>query len=292
MNEDGDSSPTNGPAADTLRDGHERVATPDDVEAPGPAWLRALGRFGIGVARHAGRSAILVAATVRAMGQPRRYLHETFVQAKRIGVDSLGLVILVAALSGAVLAQQTGYQFTSLPMWVVGEGVVSGMITELGPVLTAIILAGRVGAGMGAELGTMRVTDQIDALRTLNRDPVLELIVPRVLAGIIVMIPLVVLANAAGIFSGWLTGITLLPMTTHQYVYGARAIYHSAQLVLSLVKALAFGFAVSFIGCYVGIQAQGGAAGVGRTTTNAVVSIIVAIMVLDVLLAPIYRAVS
>jgi len=282
-----DESPT-----DPLAGGHERAEHKDESAAPGPAWLRSLGRFGIGCARHAGRSAILLVATVGALRRPRRYLHETFVQAKRMGVDSLGLVLLVAGLSGAVLAQQTGYQFTTLPLWVVGEGVTSGMITELGPVLTAIILAGRVGAGMGAELGTMKVTDQIDALRTLNRDPVVELIVPRVLAGIIVMIPLVVLANAAGIFSGWITGITLLPMSTHQYVYGAKAIYHSAQLVLSLVKAVAFGFAVSFIGCYVGIRAEGGAAGVGRTTTNAVVSIIVAVMILDVLLAPIYRAVS
>jgi len=279
-------------STDPLAGGHERAEDSDESTAPGPAWVRALGRFGIAFARHAGRSAILVAATVGALRHPRRYLHETFVQAKRMGVDSLGLVLLVAALSGAVLAQQTGYQFTTLPMWIVGEGVTSGMITELGPVLTAIILAGRVGAGMGAELGTMKVTDQIDALRTLNRDPVVELIVPRVLAGIIVMIPLVVLANAAGIFSGWITGITLLPMSTHQYVYGAKTIYHSAQLVLSLVKAVAFGFAVAFIGCYVGIQAEGGAAGVGRTTTNAVVSIIVAVMILDVLLAPIYRAVS
>lgn len=292
MSEGGETRPPEAAPLDTPGYGHERVSTPDEAAPPGPAWLRALGRFGIGVARHAGRSGILLVATVRALRHPRRYLHEAFVQAKRIGVDSLGLVLLVAALSGAVLAQQTGYQLTTLPMWVVGEGVVSGMITELGPVLTAVILAGRVGAGMGAELGTMRVTDQIDALRTLNRDPVVELIVPRVLAGIIVMVPLVILANVAGIFSGWLTGIALLPMTTHQYVYGARTIYHSAQLVLSLVKAVGFGFAVTFIGCYVGIQAQGGAAGVGRTTRNAVVSIIVAIMVLDVLLAPIYRAVS
>lgn len=288
MNEDRGTAET----TDPLAGGHTPAEGPVEREAPGPAWLRALGRFGIASARHAGRSVILLVATFAAMRQPRRYMHEAFVQAKRMGVDSVGLVLLVAALSGAVLAQQTGYQFTSLPMWVVGEGVVSGMVTELGPVLTAIILAGRVGAGMGAELGTMRVTDQIDALRTLNRDPVVELVVPRVLAGIVVMIPLVILANAAGIFSGWITGITLLPMSTHQYVYGAKAIYHSAQMVLSLVKAAAFGFAISFIGCYVGMQAEGGAAGVGRTTTNAVVSIIVAVMILDVLLAPIYRAVS
>ena len=108
------------------------------------------------------------------------------VQAKRIGVDGLGLVIVVGGLSGALLAQQTGYQLSSmLPMSLVGGGVVGGMLTELGPVLTAIVVAGRTGAGIGAELGTMKVTDQIDALVTLGRDPVVELVVPRVVGGVI-----------------------------------------------------------------------------------------------------------
>lgn len=254
-------------------------------------WIRRLGRFGLSVARHAGRSGILFMATLAALRRPRRYLHETFVQAKRIGVDSLALVLLVGALSGSVLAQQSGYQFTTLPMWVVGNAVAAGMLTELAPVLTAIVLAGRVGAGIGAELGTMRVTDQIDALRTLGRDPVVELVVPRVLAGTFILLPLVALANVAGIFSGWITGLTLLPMTTHEYVFGVQSYYHAAALIFSLVKAVFFGFTITFIACYVGIQAEGGAAGVGRTTTNVVVSIIVAIMILDVLLAPIYKAV-
>jgi phospholipid/cholesterol/gamma-HCH transport system permease protein len=166
------------------------------------------------------------------------------------------------------------------------------MLTELAPVLTAIVLAGRVGAGIGAELGTMKVTDQIDALRTLGRDPVVELVVPRVLAGTLVLIPLVILANVVGIFSGWLTAVGLLPMSTHEYVFGVRSYYHAAALVFSLVKGVFFGFTIAFIACYVGIRAEGGAAGVGKTTTNAVVAIIVAIMVLDVVLAPVYKAVS
>ncbi len=255
-------------------------------------WVRRLGRFGIAGVRHAGRMGILLGATLSAFRRPRRYLHETFVQAKRMGVDSAGLVLLVGALSGSVLAQQSGYQFTTLPMWIVGEAVAAGMLTELAPVLTAIVLAGRVGAGIGAELGTMKVTDQIDALRTLGRDPVVELVVPRVLAGTLVLIPLVILANVVGVFSGWLTGIGLLPMSTHEYVFGVRSYYHTAALVFSLVKGVFFGFTIAFIACYVGLRAEEGAAGVGKTTTNAVVAIIVAIMVLDVVLAPVYKAVS
>lgn len=271
-----------------------RRVEPPEMEDTGPLrWLvLKLGGLGIRVGRHAGRAGILFAAIVFRLGKPRSYLGETWIQAKRFGVDSLGLVLLVGALSGSVLAQQAGYQFTTLPYWVVGNAVAAGMLTELAPVLTAIVLAGRVGAGIGAELGTMKVTDQVDALRTLGRDPVVELVVPRVLAGTMVLLPLVILAIVAGIFSGWITAVSLLPMGTAEYVYGVRQYYHGAALVFSLVKGGFFGFTVAFIASYVGLQTEGGAAGVGRTTTNAVVAIIVAIMILDVVLAPIYKAVS
>lgn len=223
--------------------------------------------------------------------RPLRFWEPSIAQAKRIGVDGLGLVLIVGALSGALLAQQTGYQLSgALPMSLVGGGVVGGMLTELGPVLTAIVLAGRMGAGIGAELGTMKVTDQIDALITLGRDPVAELVVPRVLGGVLALIPLVILADIAGCFAGWITGISMLPMTTADFVYGARSYYHSAALIFSLIKAPIFGFTITFTACYVGLRASGGAAGVGRTATKAVVAIIVAIMVLDVILGPLYKA--
>jgi phospholipid/cholesterol/gamma-HCH transport system permease protein len=255
--------------------------------------LRRLGAYGLTAVRHAGSLGILLIATVRGFPHPTHYLRETVRQCKRIGVDGLPLVLLMGSLAGSVLAQQTGYQLSeALPLSIVGGGVVGGMLTELGPVLTAIVLAGRSGAGIGAELGTMTVTNQIDALLTLGRDPVAELVVPRVLAGLIVTVPLVILANITGILAGLVTAVSLLPMTPHEFVIGARDYYHTPALVFSLVKALAFGFAIPYIACYVGLRAQGGAAGVGRTATSAVVAIIVAIMVLDVVLAPVYKAVS
>ncbi len=278
----------------------EEAAAPPPAEAaeerspegPVGGTVRRLGAMALNGAHHAGRAGILFGALVGGLGHPSRYLAETWRQAKRFGVDSLGLVLLVAALSGSVLAQQSGYQFTTLPMWVVGQAVAAGMLTELAPVLTAVVLAGRVGAGIGAEIGTMKVTDQVDALRTLGRDPVVELVVPRVLAGTLVLVPLVILANAVGIWSGWITSINLLPMTTAEYVQGVQSYYHGPALIFSLVKAVAFGFTITFTACYVGLQTEGGAAGVGKTTTNAVVAIIVFVMVLDVVLAPIYKAVS
>lgn len=255
--------------------------------------VAALGRFGREAARHAGRAAVLLWATLLGLPHPARYWAETMEQAKRIGVDGLGLVLLMGALSGSVLAQQTANQLApGLPLSIIAGSVVGGMLTELGPVLTAVVLAGRMGAGIGAELGTMKVTNQIDALLTLGRDPVVELVVPRVVAGTAILVPLVILANVFGIASGWLTSIGLLDMTNAQYAAGARGYYHTPALVYSLVKAVVFGFTITFTACYVGLRAEGGAAGVGKTATSAVVAIIVAIMVLDVVLAPVYKAVS
>jgi phospholipid/cholesterol/gamma-HCH transport system permease protein len=236
---------------------------------------------------------VLFWATILALGHPSRYWAEAIAQAKRIAVDGLALVLLMGALAGSVLAQQTFNQMAAgLPLSIVAGSVAGGMLTELGPVLTAIVLAGRMGAGIGAELGTMKVTEQIDALLTLGRDPVVELVVPRVVAGTIMLVPLVCLANIMGIASGWLTAVTVLPMTSGEYVLGARGYYHSAALIYSLVKAVAFGFTITFTASYVGLRAEGGASGVGRTATKAVVAIIVAIMTLDVVLAPVYKAFS
>ena len=179
-----------------------------------------------------------------------------------------------------------------MPLEIIAGSLVGGMLTELGPLLTAIVLAGRMGAGIGAELGTMQVTNQIDALLTLGRDPVVELVVPRVVAGTLILVPLVVLANISGILAGFGVCVTLLGMTTQQFEAGARGYYHHPALIYTLVKAVVFGFTITFTACYVGLRAGGGAAGVGRTATKAVVTIIVALMILDVVLAPVYRAFS
>jgi len=257
------------------------------------AAVARVGRAAREAVRHAGRVGFLFWATLTSLGHPRRYVSETFAQAQRIGVEGLALVLLMGALSGGVLSQQTANQISpGLPLEIISGSLVGGMLTELGPVLTAIVLAGRMGAGIGAELGTMQVTNQIDALLTLGRDPVVELVVPRVVAGTIILVPLVVLANIMGIFSGYVVCVTLLGLTGEQFVAGARGFYHHPALVYSLVKAVAYGFTITFTACYVGLRAGGGAAGVGRTATKAVVAIIVAIMFLDVVLAPVYKAFS
>lgn len=239
-----------------------------------------------------GRAAVLAWSIVRVLGRPRWYVNAALHQAYAMGIRSLPLVLIMAVLGGSVTAQQTGVQFTgSVPLWVVGNVVAASVITELGPVLTGMVLVGRIGASIAAELASMRVTEQIDALYAMGRDPVVHLVVPRVVAGLVVVPPLVVLADAAGIVAGWLVGLMAVEdLTTAQFVYGMRFYFYPFALFYSVIKAAAFGLAITFLACYIGLDARGGAEGVGRTTTAAVVTTTLAVMFLDVALAPLLKA--
>ncbi len=177
---------------------------------------------------------------------------------------------------------QTGYQFTgTLPLYYAGAVISESMILELGPVLTALILAGRIGARYAAELGTMRVTEQIDALESLGRSPITHLLLPRVIAGILVIPALTMFANATGIVVGYLTAKGSLGLTYADFEYGARYFFRPLDLWYSLIKSYCFAGAVTLIPCYIGYHTQQGAEGVGRATTTAVVSASVSILLLD-----------
>jgi phospholipid/cholesterol/gamma-HCH transport system permease protein len=162
---------------------------------------------------------------------------------------------------------------------------VQSIILELGPVLTALILAGRIGARYAAELGTMRVTEQIDALESLGRSSVSHLILPRVIAGTIMLPVLVVVANSVGVGAGWIAAKSALGISNADFIYGARYFFKPFDLWYSMIKSLAFGLAITIIPCYMGFSTKQGAEGVGRATTAAVVSSSVLILFLDVALA-------
>ncbi len=244
-----------------------------------------LGSTVASILRHTAQVTKLAGGILRGTLRPRRYYRLTMAQALDIGIGSIPLVMLVAVLSGGVTSQQTGYQFTgSLPIWVIGSVVAASVLTELGPLVTALVLVGRVGARIAAELGTMVVTEQVDALRAVGRDPVEQLVVPRVLAGILVFPPLVVLADFAGLLAGYVGAILTLPITTADFVFGVRTYFHDFALWFGLIKAAVFGATITFIGCYIGLRAQGGAEGVGRTTTAAVVAGTIAVMFWDLVL--------
>jgi len=158
------------------------------------------------------------------------------------------IVLLVAGFAGAVTSLQAGYQFTGqLPLYVAGGIISESMILELGPVLTGLILAGRIGARYAAELGSMRVTEQIDALESLGRSPVTHLLLPRIIAGIVAIPVLVMLANAFGIIVGYITAQSSLGLTYADFEFGARYFFRPLDLYYSLIKSFAFAGAVTVI---------------------------------------------
>ncbi len=222
------------------------------------------------------------------------YLKDTVEQFNSIGVGSLVVVVLTGFFTGAVLALQTGMtldQFGARPF--VGRLVSASMIRELGPVLTGLMLAGRVGSGIAAELGSMVVTDQINALRVLGTDPVRKLVVPRLLAGFFMAPVLTVIADAVAIVGGWLVAVYELRISSSLYWSSVVDGLYFADVWMGLIKPFCLGFVIVTIGCYVGLSTRGGTQGVGRATTNAVVASSVAVIAVDffitrVLIALIY----
>jgi len=246
-----------------------------------------LGRTATVVTEHAGAMGQLlwsvVVSAARLRCSPRGVVTQIYV----MGVQSLPIVIVTASLAGVVTSQQGGYQFTgSIPLYVLGSLVAETMVLEMGPVLTAIVLVGRVGARITAELGTMVVSEQIDAYHSLGRDPVVVLVAPRILAGIIVMPILVAIADAVGILVGMFAAKLTTGLGYESFLYGANLFWHNWDLVYSLTKALAFGFAIPLISTHMGLRTAGGAAGVGRQTTASVMFMTLTILLLDALFPP------
>ena len=229
-----------------------------------------------------GQGARFVARTIGAVRDVRTWGPSATLHMRRVGVDSLAIGVFIAVFTGIVLALLASYSFTgAVPLYFVGTLVEKTITMELAPVLTGLALAGRVGANIAAELGTMRVTEQIDALETLGYDPHSYLVVPRVLAGT-VMFPVVVgAAMMAGVASGWFASIGLLDISSADFVKGLRLFFTGFDVRYGLVKAASFGFIVTVVGSIRGLRAAGGAEGVGRAATSAVVYSAVLILVLD-----------
>jgi phospholipid/cholesterol/gamma-HCH transport system permease protein len=251
--------------------------------------LAHIGRTAESAARDAGEMAILVARVVRATATGQVALRDVSIQLMSVGVGSIPLVAVTAALSGIVTSQQGGYQFTnSIPLYVLGSVVTAGVILELGPVMTAIVVIGRVGARITAEIGTMKVSEQIDALHSLGRDPVSVLAAPRIIAGVLAMPLLVGLANLIGVFAGLVAARFAVGLGAESFLYGARMFWHSWDLLYSIAKGAVFGFVIPLISVHMGFKTRGGAEGVGRATTSAVVLMIITVLVLDATFPPLF----
>ncbi len=251
--------------------------------------LAAIWRAAYAAAEHAGGLSLLIWYSVLALARGRVSLRSIVDQAFGMGVQSLPLVLVTATLSGIVTSQQGGYQFTgSIPLYVLGSVVTSSIVLELGPVLTAVVMIGRVGARITAELGTMQVSEQIDALYSLGRDPIPVLAAPRILAGMMVMPLLVGFANAQGIFAGIVAARLTVGLGPESFLYGARLFWHSYDMFYSEMKALAFGGVIPLIAVHMGLLTRGGAEGVGRYTTASVVFMIIAVLVSDAIFPPLF----
>jgi phospholipid/cholesterol/gamma-HCH transport system permease protein len=224
----------------------------------------------------------LIGACIRGAFTRPFYRYDIIEQFDAIGVGSLTVVLLTGLFTGAALALQSGLtldQFGARP--VVGRLVSASMIKELGPVLTALMLCGRIGSGIAAELGSMVVTDQINALRALGTDPVRKLVVPRVLAGFLMAPVLTVISDFVGIAGGWIVARFQLQVATGVYWSSVTKALYMQDVWMGLIKPFVLGFAIVTIACHVGLRTSGGTQGVGKSTTVAVVAGSVAVIALD-----------
>jgi phospholipid/cholesterol/gamma-HCH transport system permease protein len=224
----------------------------------------------------------LLGAIARASVTRPFYHRDVIEQFDAIGAGSVMVVLLTGLFTGAVLALQTGLTLDQFgARTVVGRLVSASMVKELGPVLTALMVAGRVGSVIAAEIGSMMVTEQISALRALGTDPVRKLAVPRVLAGLFMVPCLTVIAATVGMLGGWLVAVTQLRVASTVYWTGVIDGLYLEDVWMGLIKPFFLGFAIVTIGCHVGLRTTGGTQGVGRSTARAVVTSQVAVLAIN-----------
>jgi phospholipid/cholesterol/gamma-HCH transport system permease protein len=206
------------------------------------------------------------------------FLEQIFFQ----GVKSISIVVFTSLFMGMVTAYQAYYQAKQyMPAVYIGMSVCKALFIELGPLIVGLVIAGRVSSSIAAEIGSMKVTEQIDALEAFAIDPIEHLVVPRVFTGIIILPVLTVIAELTGVIGGWLLSVISLNISSSVYWRGVRLNYYPITLYGGLIKAMTFGLTLTLMGCYYGLKTEGGAEGVGESTTKAVISSTILILFLD-----------
>ena len=233
-----------------------------------------------------GEVASLLVQTLRGLPGLARYGREVFAQMFALGVGSLPLALIVAVFTGAVTAVQAAYQLEGfLPLRYIGSMVQKFVLIELGPVLTALVVGGRVSAAIAAELGTMRVTEQIDALETLAIPPIRYLVLPRFLAAAIMLPVVTVFADLVAILGGMVVAYLSYDQSPHTFGEAVKNTFEARDLFSGLIKAAFFGGSIGLMGTFYGFRTEGGAEGVGKAATQAVVASCVLVLALDYVLA-------
>lgn len=238
-------------------------------------------------------STMMVINSLRGFTRKPYYIREAIHQMDIIGVGSLPIVLLAGFSIGSILALQTANVLLSFGAQnYTGRLVATSLIRELGPMLTCILLAGRIGSGMAAELGAMKVSEQIDAMRALGTDPLRKLVRPRVLALLIMAPTLTIFANIVGTIGGWVISTSFLHIPTSVYIASARESLNYNDIFSTLLKPTVFGLIVAIVGCRCGLRTSGGTVGVGMSTTQSVVVSILIILVTDFFLTKLILAIS
>ena len=235
---------------------------------------------------------VLCGRTMSAVVRPPWYVRETIDQMDRIGVGSLFIVLLTGLFTGMVLALQGAVQLEPYGATMYVSRLIStSVVRELGPVLAALMIAGRVGTGIASEIASMKVTEQLDALRAEGTDPIQKLAATRLLACVLVIPLLTIITNGVAIFGGWMIARLYLGIDSYFYWTWAFEALRQRDLVLGLVKPTVFGFLIAMVGCYAGFTSRGGTVGVGLSTTQAMVSASILILAFDFLLTKIFMAI-
>ena len=238
-----------------------------------------------------GAFSILIARSARESVRRRPEGQVVLDQLYQLGVLSVGIATVTAMFTGMVLALQTSYSLAAYgAKFFVGDIVALSLVRELGPVLTSLMVGGRVGAGITAEIGTMNVTEQIDAIRAMASSPVRKLVVPKVIAIVIMLPVLVVLSDFVGIMGGLLMAVTSLNQPAAFYMQHVIKAIHPEDILSGLGKTVVFALLIGFIACYKGLTATGGADGVGRATTETVVAASLSILISDFFLTKLFLA--
>jgi phospholipid/cholesterol/gamma-HCH transport system permease protein len=234
----------------------------------------------------------LCGRTLSALFTRPRFPQEIILQMDAMGVGSLNIVVLTGLFTGMVLALQTALSLETFGAKnYVGRVVSLSMIRELGPVLTALMVSGRVGSGIAAELGSMIVTDQINAMRAMGSDPIRKLVVPRLIAGLIMVPLLTILSDTVGLLGGWLISILVLKIPGGLYFQSSFDALTGSDIIGGIIKPIVFGYIIAMVGCYMGLQTSGGTQGVGRSTTQSVVVCSVMVLASDFVLTKLFFAV-
>lgn len=240
---------------------------------------------------HVGGVAKLTVRTLREMVRPPMELSLLIVQMDQAGIGSWSIAVLTALFTGAVMAIQfaVGLEPYGASLYT-GKLVSLAMFRELGPTLTAVLVGGRVGAGFAAEIGSMNVTEQVDAISALGADPVRKLVVPRVLACVIMLPLLTILADFVGCFGGMLITMQEVGITPRFFVEQVIDTIEIPDLFHGLAKSVFFGYVIAIIGCYIGLNTRGGTEGVGQSTTNTVVAVSITVLVSNFMLTKLFLA--